>query len=317
VGVKHALAIAALLAVFALLARREVFTWPYYYDEADYMYAASLGWRANYSGSPSQPLPDFVRVGFERGLDSSQRAALSAESRVRPDVDFYRHWHGPLYGYWLLALAPLHLDETATRSLSYVFPILTMLVIYIGGLWLWPSERGWLAAILGSALYLWSYATVFTNEIAPHALFVLCAVASLILVMKWRETAAPQYWYAAVIAAALAFCTLEVAFVSIAVLLVCAALERSLIDWRWMAKSIAVFAGTVLLVWPSAILKMSFLKAYLFMAYLAIFRPSPWGNASFLDTWRLRLAHSPWEWLLIAAAAILYLRFCDAATREF
>jgi len=37
---KHALALGAILAVFMFFTRREVFSWPYYYDEADYMFAA-------------------------------------------------------------------------------------------------------------------------------------------------------------------------------------------------------------------------------------------------------------------------------------
>ncbi|MBZ5610851.1 MAG: hypothetical protein LAP38_21520 [Acidobacteriia bacterium] len=313
---KHALAICALLAVFVWLARRQIFTWPYYYDEADYMYAASLGWRANYTGSPAQPLADFVRVGLARGGDASERSELSAQTRAGRDVDFYRHWHGPLYSYWLLALAPLRLDERVTRSLSYGFPALTLLVIYLGSLWLLPGGQRQLAAILGSIFYLWSYTTTVTNEIAPHSLFVLCYVAALILLMKWRITSRSRYWYGAVIAAALAFCTLEVAFVLVVVLLVCAALEHKLTDWRWMSKSIVLFAGTVLVLWPAAVLKLSFVKAYLFMSYLAIFRKSPWGGVSFAETWRLRFTHSPWEWLLLAAAVILYFRFCDVATRR-
>ncbi len=126
-------------------------------------------------------------------------------------MNFYRHWHGPLYFYWLMALAPLHLEERATRAWSYVFPAMTMLLIYAGSLWLLPD--GYLAAVLSSTLYLWSYTTTLTNEIAPHQLFVLCYIAALLLLMKWRITGTPRYWYGAVIAAACAFCTLEVAFV--------------------------------------------------------------------------------------------------------
>ena len=74
---KHALALGAILAVFVLLARREIFTWPYYYDEADYMFAASLGLSANWLDRPSQPLTEFIRVGLRDGADPSKRAELS------------------------------------------------------------------------------------------------------------------------------------------------------------------------------------------------------------------------------------------------
>ncbi len=301
---KHTLALAAILAVFAFFARREVFSWPYYYDEADYMFAASLGW-SNYTDHPSQSLADYIRTGLRDGQDPARRPLLSANSRAGSDVNFYRHWHGPLYFYWLAALAPLHLDEHATRGWSYVFPVLTALVIYFGSLWLFPA--GDLAAILSSAFYLWSYATVFSNEIAPHQLFVLCVVVALMLLMKSRATGDQRLWYGAVVAAACAFCTLEVAFVLLLVMIACG--HRT-------GKSVFLFVATVLFLWPAAVLKLSFAKAYLFMAYLALIRKSAWGDAGFVETWRHRLVASPWEWILFGVAAVLYFRFCDSATRK-
>ncbi|MGD0436683.1 MAG: hypothetical protein ABSB86_09465 [Bryobacteraceae bacterium] len=305
-----------LLAIFFLLVRRQVFTWPYYYDEADYMYAASLGLHANYADAPAQSLFDFVRIGMSKGKGAVERAEMSREIRRSDDVNFYRHWHGPLYFYWLLALAPFNLSEPATRSWSYAFPVLTFLFIYAGSLWLLPGREGILAGILGGAFYLWSYATIRTNEIAPHECFVLCYIAALLFLMKWRSTGAARYWNAAVVASAGAFCTLEVAFVLVAVLLVCAALATKLTDWRWMGKSALLFVGSVLMLWPGAVLKLSFLKAYLFMAYLALYRPSPWGRVSVLETWRLRFTHSPVEWLLVAGAVLAYFLFCDRPTRR-
>jgi hypothetical protein len=302
----------AMLAVFFLLVRRQVFTWPYYYDEADYMYAVSLGWSANFTDVPSQPLIDYVRAGLSRGKDAAARADLSREIRRASDVNFYRHWHGPLYFYWLLALSPFDLNEPGTRSWSYLFPVLTFALIYAGSLWLLPGREGFLAGALGGAFYLWSYATVRTNEIAPHALFVLCYIAALVFLMKWRSTGASRYWYAAVVASACAFSTLEVAFVLIAVLIACGPLT----GWRRIRNSVLLFAGSVLLLWPGAVLRMTFLKAYLFMAYLAVYRPSPWGRVSWLETWRLRFTHSPAEWLVVAGAVLVYFRFCDQAARR-
>ncbi len=303
---KHFAAGSALLVVFFLLSRPQIFTWPYYYDEADYMYAVSLGLRANYADTPAQTLAGYIKQGFASGKDPAQRASLSARVRASNDVNFYRHWHGPVYFYWLMALAPAHLNEYATRGLSWVFPVLTGLALYLGSLWLLPVGEGFPAAILSSAFYLWSYATILSNEVAPHALFVLCYIAALVLLMKWRETDAPQYWYAAVIAAGFAFCTLEVAFVLIFVMLVCVAMAWKRTGWRFLGKSILVFLGTVLALWPAGLLKLTFLKAYLFMAYLAVFRKSPWGNVTFAETWRLRFGHSPWEWILLAVALALY-----------
>jgi hypothetical protein len=49
-------------------------------------------------------------------------------------------------------------------------------------------------------------------------------------------------------------------------------------------------------------------KAYAFMAYLALFRKSPWGNVSLLDTWLIRIGSSPVEWALIALAVVVFVR---------
>jgi hypothetical protein len=313
---KHLAAVSALLLVFFLLSRPQIFTWPYYYDEADYMYAVSLGLRANYTDSPAQSLTDYIERGLAGGNDPAQRGALSAKIRASNDVNFYRHWHGPVYYYWLMALAPAHLDEYATRAMAWVFPVLTGLAIYLGSLWLFPADEGFLAAILSSAFYLWSYATILSNEIAPHPLFVLWYVAALLLLMKWRDTEAPRYWYGAVAAAAVAFCTLEVAFVLILVMIVCVAMKWKLTGWRFLGKSVLLFFGTVLALWPAGVLKLTFAKAYLFMAYLAVYRKSPWGDVTFAETWRLRFEHSPWEWLLLAAAVVLYAFVCASGVRR-
>jgi hypothetical protein len=74
--------------------------------------------------------------------------------------------------------------------------------------------------------------------------------------------------------------------------------------------------GTLLVVWPASILKLSLLKTYMFMAYLALFRRSPWGQATFTGTWAARFQNSPAEWILLAVAVVLYLRRRDLPSRR-
>ncbi len=64
----------------------------------------------------------------------------------------------------------------------------------------------------------------------------------------------------------------------------------------------------MLIVWPAAIFKLTFVKSYLFMAYLALARKGSWGDIGFFGTWGNRIASSPVEWAVIAFALILYLR---------
>src|SRR5438309_1245059 len=76
---------------------------PFAYDEADYMYAGTRGFAANYLDQPSQSLVEFVRKGLELSRDKGQRVGMSEYIRSTGDITFYRHFHGPIYAYWLAA----------------------------------------------------------------------------------------------------------------------------------------------------------------------------------------------------------------------
>jgi len=76
------------------------------------------------------------------------------------------------------------------------------------------------------------------------------------------------WWYAAVVAGGLACCTLEIGFVLISTLLVHGYTLRDRIE---VSPSLALLAVTVVAVWPAAVFKLSLVKGYVFMAYLALF----------------------------------------------
>src|ERR1700689_4857823 len=119
---------ALLLALFLLLITRNVSSEPYVYDEADYMSAASLGFAANWSDTPSIPISDFVRAGLSRG----SREALSEKIRRGHDVLFFRHFHGPLFYYLLIPVSRLGWSEHAVRSAMLAIPVTSLAVIYFG-----------------------------------------------------------------------------------------------------------------------------------------------------------------------------------------
>ena len=308
---QHILILAAFIAGLFFLALPAASNSPFGYDEADYMFAAGMGLAANYTDTPTMPIGEFLRIGLSRGRDSRQSSGLSELIRGADDIVFYRHWHGPLYFYWLMPASALGLDEGAMRLSMLAFPICSLFLIYFGCLWVLPALQGQLAAVLSSALFLWSVTTIRSSELAPHQLFVCAYLASLIGLSKTVATGNRRYFYLAVAAAALSCCLLEVGFVTVATLLVCGFLERRSLraDWAFAARSILLFTATVFLVWPGAVLKLSFLKGYLFMAYLAVFRKSPWGSAGLFDTWRGRFLSSPVEWLMVLLSILLLLRF--------
>ena len=277
---KHAAILAGVLAGFFWLAKGTLMSGPFIYDEADYMYAVTRGFVANITDTPTLSLPDLIRTGLNRGSDIRQWSGLSRMIRGLDDIVFYRHWHGPLYVGWLRIVKPFTSSEQSLRAWSYVFPIATALLMYFGALACLKDAAGQSAAVLGAVLYLWNFAVISSNELAPHDLYALCAVATLLLLAKLMvsaegpNSALRKYWYASLITAALAFCTLEIAFALIATVLICgyAVRDRLKPDLPFALKSIATFLAVVLVIWPAAIYKLSFVKAYLFMGYLAIFR---------------------------------------------
>ncbi len=50
------------------------------------------------------------------------------------------------------------------RRWFVVFPLVTVFVIYFGALWIFPAPVDLPAAILSSALYLWSYPLARSTE---------------------------------------------------------------------------------------------------------------------------------------------------------
>ncbi len=75
----HVLVFGSLLALFLILITRNVSPEPYGYDEADYMYAASLGFTANWTDTPSMSIADFLRAGFLTAtVRKSARSAFAA-----------------------------------------------------------------------------------------------------------------------------------------------------------------------------------------------------------------------------------------------
>ncbi len=304
---KHAAVLAILIAVAFGMSRGKLHQGPYGYDEADYMFAAGLGIADNWLDSGSMPLADFISVGRKRGSDSSQQAGLSALARGGADPVVYRHWHGPLYFFWLTAIDKLGLNEHDTRASFLIFPLLTVCAIYFGTLRLFDGFEGQIAAILASAVFLWSPIYLESSELAPHLMFVFLYICALLLLARVALSGSRRSLCAATVLAGLGFCTLEVDFVLILTLIAMLWWKRALLrtDLKLIRNSILLFLATVLLVWPAAIFKLNFAKAYMVMAYLALFRKGAWGDVTFSGTWIRRFEMTPVELILVAIGLVL------------
>jgi hypothetical protein len=307
---RHLIPLVALAAIFLALAIKAVPGFPYQYDEADYMFAANLGLAANYTDTPTMPLSEFIRTGLKRGKDPQQTAQLSAQIRQSNDVLLYRHWHGPLYFYWLILTSHLDLGERQMRLATLVFPTCSLCLIYLGCLWIFPGAEtiAPLAAILSSSLFAFMDIPVRSSELAPHQLFACCLLACVLLLTKMAATGNRLYLYGAVVAAALSWSLLEVAVVSVFTVLLCGFLDRKKLaaDWQMVLWSGGLFFGTILLVWPPALLKLSFVKGFLGLAYLAVFRKSAWGQTTLLQIWQQHFSSAPLAWLILLIAPLFW-----------
>lgn len=287
---QHILAFGLLLVLFLFIVTRSVSSEPYVYDEADYMYAASRGFFANWSDTPSMAIAAFVRAGFS----GDGRRAMSNQIRSGDDVLFYRHFHGPLFQYLLIPVARLASSEREVRMAMLAVPCASLAVIYFGCL----SLAGARPALLASMLFLTSNSVLSSTELAPHQLFALCSLASLILLLKAQATGVRHYWYGAALMAGSAFCTLEVGLVLVAAIAICVWREQR----RLLASCGGIFLATILAIWPASIVRLSALKAFAVMAYLVAARVGAWGSEGFIDTWQARISESPVEWALLAIA---------------
>jgi hypothetical protein len=315
---KHVAIVAALVAAYLFLALSRISAGPFVYDEADYMYAAGRGFLANYLDDPSYSFAEYVRIGLNQGRDRSKSSELSQTVRRAGDVFFYRHAHGPVYFYWLAALSQWNRNEHFIRSWSVLFPVLTAVTIYCGCLWILPAPQNQIAAVLGSMLYLFSPAVIRTVEVAPHQMFVMCFIVNLMLLAKVLDTGDRRIWYAAMIGNAIAFCTMEVSFVLIAVTLICGYLERRrlAIDWKFAGTSLGLFVLSVIVLHPASITKLAFAKSYLYYAYLSVRRTAVWGDVGFIETWAERFSNSPVEWAAIIVAVFWFVRHRDLPGRR-
>lgn len=295
-----------LVSLLLVLALPGVPRGPFSYDEADYAYAATQGWIANWLDRPSLSLVDFVRLGLESGLDNHHRFELSQTIRQSGDIHFYRHWHGPLFFYWLGLIGKWTLEERQMRVLSLLIPAVGVVVVYFGCLLVMPSSQ--LIAILASALYAAGYSVVASPELAPHQLFVVVSLAGLFCLAELEASREPKWWWWSCAWAAVSFVTLEVAFVNVAALFVFGWRCRSNLPscrQLWL-RSLGLFLTVAGILWPAGILKLEPLRSYIFMAYLALFRRDAWGNTTFLQTWQSRLSFAPFEWLLFAVAVAIW-----------
>jgi hypothetical protein len=274
----------------------------YGYDESDYMFAASRGFVANYFDQGVVPFNEFVRKGIACLSGRESAAELSQFIRASEDISFYRHYHGPLYFYGLSVARPLLGDnEHAVRATSLVWFLASVAVVYIGSFFL-ISRHARLVAIIAGMLLLTSNANISTAVIVtPHNAYLLVSTVTLFLIGKLLETRDIRFAYAASAALALSFLSIEYAPLLAVTFLICIFVARKdlfandtfrgVLRHAWTA--VMFFLGTLCLVWPGGVFRLTLVKNYAFFVYYAMFRADTYGENSPWELWSSRVQESP------------------------
>jgi len=284
----------------------------FYYDEADYMFASSQGFRANYVDEQVIPFGQFVQKGFSEGMHEEHRGSLSEFIRKSEDVSFYRHFHGPLYFYWLTVIRQFTDQERVVRWATLIFIVGTAVVVFFGSTF-FMGVHYWPACSVIFTLTLFSPTLINSGiQITPHNLFVLVSLLNLVMLVKFLSTNNTFYWFLSVIFLGLCLVTIEYALVNLAVMAFCLVWQRQTLFNGWkkqqllffLVRSFGLWLLVTLVLWPGGIFKLTILKNYLFHFYYATIRE--YSSNSFLHLWWTRFRESPLEISFIAIFLTYY-----------
>ena len=108
-----------------------------YEDEADYVYVVRKGFIANYMDSGTLPFTQFLKLGFSAITSQKSKTELSRIIRSADDISVYRHWHGPLYFYYLVTGKWIHKNQDhLIRMYSLMVQLFCAITVFAGFLFL-------------------------------------------------------------------------------------------------------------------------------------------------------------------------------------
>ncbi|HTA46652.1 MAG TPA: glycosyltransferase family 39 protein [Bryobacteraceae bacterium] len=302
---------AALLVVTAIVAGsfwKVTSGRPYFYDEADYMYAGTRGFINNYLDRPSLSTVEFVREGLRLTHDRSQGSNMSKFIRTAGDITFYRHYHGPVYAYWIALDQALGFhDESGFRGSGLLIHGLVAILIFVTFRIAMP-EYAPAAALAAAVTFLMNRtALVAATNITQHVMFGLMAALSLLPLALFCRTGERRYWYWMSAAAGVAFATVETSFVLVAAVLFVLLLTAARIGWKpafqLLLRGTGVFLLAMLVVWPKGILTLGGLKGYIYLAYIAIVKKT-FTPLNPVALWSFKIRTYPEEFVIPFLALI-------------
>lgn len=288
----------------------------FYYDEADYMYAGTRGFADNYLDRPSLSTIEFVRDGLQLARDRSQGSSASKFIRSSGDITFYRHYHGPIYAYWIALWHALGFHNEADYRASglLIHALVTVLIFAFFRIAFpeYPPAAAFAAAV---TFLLNRTALVAATSITQHVMFGLAAALTLFPLALFCRTGRSGYWYATAAALAIAFASVETSFILVMAVIFALGLKGLATGWkpalRLFWRGTLVFLLTMLVVWPKGVLALGGLKGYLYLAYIAVVKKT-FTPISPLSLWSFKLRTYPEEFVIpilaLVAATVMWRR---------
>ncbi len=286
------------------------------YDESDYMYAVDKGFVANYTDQHSISFYTFMKKGIESGKDEAKKTALSEYIRKTDDISFYRHYHGPMYYYYLVITKYfIGNSEYAMRWATMGLHLLCFIAIYICCLWLFQNNSRQIA-LIASLMYITSVVNIeSTSKITTHGFYVLTVILTLFALSNFIRTKKISSLYLSLIFLCTALFTLEYSvFLALAYLIVSFSFRKQLFlnwtktEWRkFILKAVGLCLIVFILLWPGGLLKLTLIKNHIYLLYFTFIRQNIYTGSSFSGIWWQRITQSPFEYCLLLATTVIFI----------
>ena len=256
-------------------------------------------------------LPEYISKGLQLARDKTLRASMSQYVRSAGDISFYRHYHGPVYAYWIGLWDALGVrSESSFRATGLILHALGAIAIF----WLFlrafpdlPSAGAFVAALM-FAMNRTALNTAVT--ITQHITFEFLAILTLFAMAMFGRTGDRRWWYATAALAGASFATVEISVVLISAIVLTLILCRWKEGWKALAallgRGILCFLIAILVIWPAGIFKLNALKGYAYLAYMAVIRKT-FSPISASELWGFKLRTYPYEFILPLLALVIAL----------
>lgn len=302
-------ALVAVLIPLCVLFAQTASPAPFGYDEADYMYAGTRGFAANYLDRGSLSMFGYIEKGLDLLHDKSQRESMSRFIRNSGDLDFYRHYHGPAYAYWIALWHALGArGESVYRASGLVLHALEAVLIFWMFVRVFPHLPAAAAFVAAVTFAMNRTALVAATAITQHVAFAFLACGALFAVAEFLRTGEKRFWYAAAVLMAAAFAAVEIAAVMIGSVVVTVAWANR--NWgikaliSLFARGAVCFLAALALLWPPGVFQLNALKGYMYLAYMAVARKT-FTPISPLSLWSFKLREYPLEFALLLGAMVV------------